>query len=413
MSSMKKSTKGSPFTPYQIAVVSLLALTQFSVVLDFMVMSPLGDILMKSMKMTPSQFGIVVSSYALSAGFSGFLTASFADKFDRKKLLLFFYSGFIVGTLLCGISNSYEFLVFSRIITGIFGGVISSISLAIVADIFDFNQRGRVMGFIQMGFGISQILGIPISLFLANQWNWQAPFYLIVGLSMAIFGAVYFILKPVTAHLSMQRANPLRHMWNTIKNKQYRIGFIATAFMSLGGYLMMPWGSAFAVNNVGIAVEELPLMFMIVGLITFAAMPLIGFISDRINKFTIFTGASVLMVFSVLIYSQLQQTSLFILIVVNGFMMMGIMARMIPSQALTASLPEMQDRGAFMSINSSLQQMAGGIAAMVGGMIVLQKSETSPLERFDLLGYLVIAIILINIFLTHRVYKYIKSREHL
>jgi predicted MFS family arabinose efflux permease len=378
-----------------------------------MVMSPLGDILMKSMKMTPSQFGIVVSSYALSAGFSGFLTASFADKFDRKKLLLFFYTGFIIGTLLCGISDSYEFLVFSRIITGIFGGVISSISLAIVADVFDFNQRGRVMGFIQMGFGISQILGIPISLFLANQWNWQAPFYLIVGLSMAIFGAVYFILKPVTAHLSLQRANPLRHMWNTIKNKQYRIGFIATAFMSLGGYLMMPWGSAFAVNNVGISADELPLMFMIVGLITFAAMPLIGFISDRINKFTIFTGASVLMVFSVLIYSQLQQTSLFILIVVNGFMMMGIMARMIPSQALTASLPEMQDRGAFMSINSSLQQMAGGIAAMVGGMIVLQKSETSPLERFDLLGYLVIVIILINIFLTHRVYKYIKSREHL
>ena len=410
---MTKPTKGSPFTRYQIAVVSLLALTQFSVVLDFMVMSPLGDILMKSMKMTPSQFGIVVSSYALSAGFSGFLTASFADKFDRKKLLLFFYTGFIVGTLLCGISNSYEFLVFSRIITGIFGGVISSISLAIVADIFDFNQRGRVMGFIQMGFGISQILGIPISLFLANQWNWQAPFYLIVGLSIVIFGAVYFILKPVTAHLSMQRANPLRHMWNTIKNKQYRIGFIATAFMSLGGYLMMPWGSAFAVNNVGIASDELPLMFMIVGLITFAAMPLIGFISDRVNKFTIFTGASVLMVFSVLIYSQLQQTSLFILIVVNGFMMVGIMARMIPSQALTASLPEMQDRGAFMSINSSLQQMAGGIAAMVGGMIVLQKSETSPLERFDLLGYLVIAIILINIFLTHRVYKYIKSREHL
>ena len=410
---MKKSTKGSPFTRYQIAVVSLLALTQFSVVLDFMVMSPLGDILMKTMKMTPSQFGIVVSSYALSAGFSGFLTASFADKFDRKKLLLFFYTGFIIGTLLCGISDSYEFLVFSRIITGIFGGVISSISLAIVADVFDFNQRGRVMGFIQMGFGISQILGIPISLFLANQWDWQAPFYLIVGLSMAIFGAVYFILKPVTAHLSLQRANPLRHMWNTIKNKQYRIGFIATAFMSLGGYLMMPWGSAFAVNNVGISADELPLMFMIVGLITFAAMPLIGFISDRINKFTIFTGASVLMVFSVLIYSQLQQTSLFILIVVNGFMMMGIMARMIPSQALTASLPEMQDRGAFMSINSSLQQMAGGIAAMVGGMIVLQKSETSPLERFDLLGYLVIAIILINIFLTHRVYKYIKSREHL
>lgn len=410
---MNKQPKGSPFTQYQIIVVSLLALTQFSVVLDFMVMSPLGDILMKSMKMTPGQFGVVVSSYALSAGFSGFLTASFADKFDRKKLLLFFYFGFIIGTLLCGLSSTYEFLVFSRIITGIFGGVISSISLAIVADVFDFNQRGRVMGFIQMGFGISQILGIPISLFLANQWNWQAPFYMIVGLSLMIFCIIYLVLKPVTDHLALQRANALKHMWNTIKNRQYRIGFIATAFMSLGGYLMMPWGSAFAVNNVGIAQSDLPLMFMIVGLITFAVMPLIGFISDRVNKFAVFTGASIIMAFSILIYSHLNQTSFFILVVVNGIMMMGIMARMIPSQALTASLPEIQDRGAFMSINSSLQQMAGGIAAMVGGMIVLQKSETSPLERFDLLGYLVIAIILINIFLTHRVYKYIKTREHL
>lgn len=410
---MNKQPKGSPFTQYQIIVVSLLALTQFSVVLDFMVMSPLGDILMKSMKMTPGQFGVVVSSYALSAGFSGFLTASFADKFDRKKLLLFFYFGFIIGTLLCGLSSTYEFLVFSRIITGIFGGVISSISLAIVADVFDFNQRGRVMGFIQMGFGISQILGIPISLFLANQWNWQAPFYMIVGLSLMIFCIIYLVLKPVTDHLALQRANALKHMWNTIKNRQYRIGFIATAFMSLGGYLMMPWGSAFAVNNVGIAQSDLPLMFMIVGLITFAVMPLIGFISDRVNKFAVFTGASIIMAFSILIYSHLNQTSFFILVVVNGIMMMGIMARMIPSQALTASLPEIQDRGAFMSINSSLQQMAGGIAAMVSGMIVLQKSETSPLERFDLLGYLVIAIILINIFLTHRVYKYIKTREHL
>lgn len=410
---MNKQPKGSPFTQYQIIVVSLLALTQFSVVLDFMVMSPLGDILMKSMKMTPGQFGVVVSSYALSAGFSGFLTASFADKFDRKKLLLFFYFGFIIGTLLCGLSSTYEFLVFSRIITGIFGGVISSISLAIVADVFDFNQRGRVMGFIQMGFGISQILGIPISLFIANQWNWQAPFYMIVGLSLMIFCVIYLVLKPVTDHLALQRANALKHMWNTIKNRQYRIGFIATAFMSLGGYLMMPWGSAFAVNNVGIAQSDLPLMFMIVGLITFAVMPLIGFISDRVNKFVVFTGASIIMAFSILIYSHLNQTSFFILVVVNGLMMMGIMARMIPSQALTASLPEIQDRGAFMSINSSLQQMAGGIAAMVGGMIVLQKSETSPLERFDLLGYLVIAIILINIFLTQRVYKYIKTREHL
>jgi predicted MFS family arabinose efflux permease len=165
---MSKSSSKTPFTTYQKIVILILALTQFSVVLDFMVMSPLGDLLIKDLDINPSQFGLVVSSYAISAGVSGFLTASFADKFDRKKLLVFFYSGFIIGTLLCGLSNSYTFLVFARIVTGIFGGVISSISLAIVADLFDFNHRGRVMGFLQMGFGISQILGIPISLYMAN-----------------------------------------------------------------------------------------------------------------------------------------------------------------------------------------------------------------------------------------------------
>lgn len=402
-----------PFTTYQKVVILILALTQFSVVLDFMVMSPLGDLLIKDLKITPSQFGLVVSSYAISAGISGFLTASFADKFDRKKLLVFFYSGFILGTLLCGLSGSFSFLVFARIITGVFGGVISSISLAIVADLFDFNHRGRVMGFLQMGFGISQILGIPISLYMANVWDWKAPFFLIVGLAFVILITAVLVLKPINEHVNLQRDNPVKHLWNTLSNKQYRVGFLATAFMSLGGYLMMPWGSAYSVNNIGISQSDLPLMFMIVGISVFAMMPMIGILSDRINKYSVFLMASLLMVVSIVIYTQLPQVSLFVLIVVNVFMMLGIMARMVPSQALTASLPEQKDRGAFMSINSSLQQLAGGIAAMIGGLIVTQKNTLSPLERFDILGYLVIAVILTNIFLTWRVYKIIREKNEI
>src|SRR5678809_1304328 len=139
------------FSGYQVIVIISLALTQFSVILDFMIMSPLGDMLMKSMSLTTSQFGFAVSAYAFSAGISGLLTAGFADRFDRKKLLLFFYVGFITGTLLCGLTTSYPMLIAARIITGIFGGVIGSISMAIVADLFPFEQRGRVMGFFQMG----------------------------------------------------------------------------------------------------------------------------------------------------------------------------------------------------------------------------------------------------------------------
>src|SRR5882757_10256001 len=175
---MEKSMKpaATPFTPYQAFVVFILTITQFTVILDFMIMSPLGDILMKSFSLKPAQFGIAVSAYAFSAGISGLLTAGFADRYDRKKLLLFFYTGFIAGTLLCGIANTYPLLVGARIITGLFGGVIGSISMAIVADLFDLQHRGRVMGFMQMGFGASQVLGIPIGLYLANLWGWHAPF---------------------------------------------------------------------------------------------------------------------------------------------------------------------------------------------------------------------------------------------
>jgi predicted MFS family arabinose efflux permease len=399
-------------TRYQWLAVAILALTQFTVVLDFMVMSPLGDLLMKDFKVKPDQFGIVVSSYALAAGLSGFLTAGFADRFDRKRLLVFFYSGFILGTLFCGLAESYNQLVWARILTGLFGGVMSSISMAIVADIFSLEQRGRVMGFMQMGFGLSQIVGIPLSLFIADMYNWQTPFYLIVGLSVGMLLAILLALKPINAHLALKRENSaFKHLLATIKNRNYRIGFLATAFMSLGGYFMMPWGSAFAVNNVGISQKELPFLFMVVGVSTFMIMPLIGILADKINKFQLFMTASIVMIASVLVYVHLGETTLFVLIVVNIFMMGGIMARMVPSQALTTSVPEAKDRGAFMSINASLQQIAGGIAAMIGGKIVWQYSPSSPLMNFDLLGYVVVGVIIINIYLTYRVYNYVKSKK--
>lgn len=292
-------------TKYQVLVIILLALTQFTVVLDFMVMSPLGDLLMKSMNLKTSQFGFAVSSYAFSAGIAGFLTAGFADRYDRKKLLLFFYIGFIVGTFFCGITTSYPMLIAARIFTGLFGGVIGSISMAIVADLFLPQQRGRVMGFMQMGFGASQVLGIPISLFLANSLGWQSPFLMIVGLAFIIWIIIIFKLKPITKHLEVKTdRNALHHLLHTLAQKEYRIGFMATALLSLGGFLMMPWGSAFAINNLHVTPEQLPILFMVAGVATLIIMPIIGKISDKIDKFTLFAIASVWMIVVVLIYTN-------------------------------------------------------------------------------------------------------------
>ena len=401
-----------PFSPYQKLAIVLLAITQFSVILDFMVISPLGDFLMKSMSLHPNQFGIVVSVYAFSAGVSGLLTAGFADKFDRKKLLLFFYTGFITGTLLCGLSHSYFMLLAARLITGLFGGVISSISLAIVTDLFSIEQRGRAMGFMQMGFSASQVLGIPIGLYLATQWGWQSAFLMVAGIAIVMAVIILFKMQPVNKHLAMQQdRSAFKHLWHTIEKRNYRIGFTATALLSIGGFMMMPFGSAFAINNLGVTAHQLPLLFMVSGIASLIIMPLVGKLSDRIDKYKLYVTASLYTMVIVVLYTNLSVEPLWFVMVFNVLLMAGIFSRMIPATALTTAIPDMQDRGAFMSINASLQQIAGGVAAAVAGSIVVQKTKYSPLEHYNTLGYLIVVISCITIVLLYRVSIMIKAKK--
>lgn len=403
--------KPPAFTGYQKFVIAILALLQFTIILDFMVISPLGDLLMKSLGMSPSQFGSVVSAYAISAGISGILTAGFADKFDRKKLLLFFYTGFIAGTILCGLVNAYHTLLIARIVTGLFGGVVGSISMAIITDLFAFNQRGRVMGFVQMSFAGSQILGVPIGILLANRWGWHFTFFLVAGLAAFIAIAVLLRLRPIDQHLKIQLdKNPLQHLWHTIRKKNYRIGFLATAMLSMGGFMLMPFTSAFLVNNVNIPQEKLPVIFFCTGISTIIIMPLIGRLADRVDKYKIFIAGSIIASVMVLVYTNLQPVPVWVVVVINMILFMGIMSRMVPAAALNSAVPEMYDRGAYMSINSSLQQMAGGLAAMFAGLVVVQQTKTSPLEHFNYLGYVMVGFIAWCLYLVYRVREVVRKK---
>lgn len=406
-----QQTQSLPFTGYQKFVIFILAITQFTVILDFMVMSPLGDMLMKSLSLKPSAFGFAVSAYAFSAGISGLLTAGFADRFDRKKLLLFFYIGFIGGTIFCGLAHTYAVLVVARIITGLFGGVIGSISMAIITDMFSLQQRGRVMGFIQMGFGGSQVLGVPIGLYLANAWGWEAPFWMVAALSIIIATLILAKLQPITKHLALQNdKSAFKHLWHTIAKSNYRVGFTATALLSIGGFMMMPFGSAFAINNLGLTNQQLPMLFMVSGVSSLIIMPLVGKLSDKIDKFKIFTIASVWMMIMCVVYTNLGVTPLLLVMLLNILLMMGIMSRMIPSSALISAIPEMADRGAFMSVNASLQQIAGGVAAAVAGAIVSQQGKGTPLQHYNIVGYVIAVISLLGIFLMWRVSNLTKTK---
>jgi len=220
-------------------------------------------------------------------------------------------------------------------------------------------------------------------------------------------------MKPVTKHLELKtEKTAIKHLWHTLRLRDYRTGFLLTALLSIGGFMMMPWGSAFAVNNLNVTYEQLPLLFMVSGLASLVVMPLIGKLSDKISKVKIFTVAALSMMVIIIVYTNLTPVPFVYIMILNILMMTAIMSRIVPAMALVSALPKMQDRGAFMSINSSLQQIAGGIAAGVGGLIVAQETQTSPLRHYNTLGYVIVFIIIANIFQIFRVDKLIKARLH-
>ncbi|MCO4292592.1 MFS transporter [Solitalea sp. MAHUQ-68] len=407
------NTPKHTFSRYQIFVIAILAILQFTIILDFMVLSPLGPFLMKELNMHASQFGLVVSAYAFSAGISGLLAAGFADKFDRKRLLMFFYMGFILGTALCAMAPNFGFLLFARIVTGIFGGVIGSISFAIITDLFKMEVRGRVMGFVQMAFAASQVLGLPIGLVLANHFGWHAPFWMIAGFGVVLGMVMLVYLQPVNEHLKLKRSehNAFKHLSQTISQPNYLKAFLGTTLLATGGFMLMPFGSAFSTHNMGVPIEKLSLLYFVTGIFSMILGPLSGKISDKIGKYKMFVIGSIISIIMVAIYTNLGVTPLWTVIGLNILLFAGISSRMISASALMTAVPKAQDRGAFMSINSAIQQISGGIAATVAGLIVVEAKD-GKLENYNVLGYVVIIAMVIAIGMMYFINKLVMDQLH-
>lgn len=402
--------RGPGFSGYQIFVVAVLAFLQFTIVLDFMIISPLGAIVMPSLGIGPRQFGEIVSAYAFSAGISGLLVAGFADRFDRKRFLLFFYTGFIIGTALCALAYNYHLLLAARIVTGLFGGVIGSVVLAIATDLFPLEMRGRVMGIVQTAFGASQVLGIPAGLYLAAHWDWRISFIAIVVIAIPVGVIIAAAMKPVAAHLQLrQEASPFGHLLATVKEPRYAIAFLATSLLATGGFVLMPFGSIYTVNNLGLTLTELPLVYLASGLCTVFTGPLIGRAADAFGKFKTFGFGCIVSIIMVLIYTHLGKSSLLTVIIVSILMFVGIFSRIISSQALISAIPDVAKRGSFNAISASLQQISGGVASVLAGGIVVQ-AASGELRHFDWLGYIVVASTLVTFVLMYFIDKAVTAR---
>jgi predicted MFS family arabinose efflux permease len=400
------------FTGYQKLVIAMLVFLQFAVILDFMLMAPLGALIMPALSVTPAQFGSVVFAYAFAAGISGFVTAGFADRYDRKKLLLFFYFGFIAGTLWCGLARSFESLLLARIVTGMFGGVIGSVVLAIAADLFAPQMRGRVMGFIQTAFAASQILGLPIALKLSTEWDWHIPF-----VALAVFGAfagllIAWLMKPVAEHLKApQEHSAFAHLFHTITEPRYLLPFISVLFLSTGGFMLMPFSTDFTVNNLGISVDHLWIIYLVTGITTIFVGPLVGKATDAFGRLRVYLAGTALVIVMVVIYTHMTgPTTLTMITAINVALFIGIFSRMIPFQALMTQVPVPNQRGSFNAINSSLSLLAGGFAAMIAGHIV-QKDAAGKLHHYDIAGYVVIATALLAGYLLWRIQRDVNAQK--
>jgi predicted MFS family arabinose efflux permease len=410
MASAPPTPPAAGFSPYQKFVVGLLAFLQFAVILDFMIMAPLGAMIMPALSISPKQFGLVVSAYAFSAGVSGFVTAGFADRFDRKKILMFFYAGFLVGTLWCGLAPTFELLLAARVFTGLFGGVIGSVVLAIATDLFEVSLRGRVMGLIQTAFAASQVLGLPIGLFLSNRWNWHAPFIVLAVLGLAGLAVISAKLKPVDGHLGKpQEHSPFMHLWHTMTEPRHLLAFLTVTLLATGGFMLMPFSSAFLVHNLGIDLAHLPTIYFFTGICTMVFGPLIGKAADQFGKFPVFLFGSLLSVVMVVVYTHMDTTPLAAVVLINVVMFVGIFSRMIPFQALSSQVPEPTKRGAYNAISASIQQVSGGIASLVAGHIVTQGAD-GRIEHFPEVGYVVVGTTLLAIGLVWNIQRQLQAR---
>jgi MFS transporter, DHA1 family, inner membrane transport protein len=380
------------------AFLFLLAAMQFTHIVDFMILMPLGPKLMNTFTLSPAAFGGLVSAYTFSAGIASILAALVIDRFDRKRALLVVYVGFAIGTLLCGLAVNEHWLLLARILAGGFGGVVSSLIFSLIPDVVPLERRGAAMGMVMTSFSLASIAGVPLGLLLSNVFDWHAPFFALalISLGMAWVAAVKLPSFPPRKRIVGQHV--FADFAHILSVPRHWRAFAFTWLMMGSTFLVIPYLSPALVANGGVANEHLFLIYLCGGLVTFFTMPYFGKLGDRIGLFKVYALLSVAAMLPVLAVTQIGPWGLVVAIPVCMVFMSLVSGRAAPGMALVSSVVEPRLRGGFMSLNTALQQLTSGASSLIAGLLIT-KGADGRLLGFGLVGVLACAGLMASIFL--------------
>jgi predicted MFS family arabinose efflux permease len=378
------------------ATLLTLGAVQFTHVLDFMIMMPLGAQLMDVFHITPAQFTHLVAAYGLSAAIFGFAGGFVLDRFDRKRSLLVLYAGFGLATFACGLAPTHHWLLAARFAAGAFGGLAGSMVVAMVGDIVPPERRGRAMSFVMTSFAVASVLGVPAGIFLASKSGWHAPFFMLGGLAGVnlILGAIALphIRTAVHGH------EPWRQMREILSHRVHLRAFAVGAVLVMAGGSLIPFVAPSMVANAGLTQFQLLYAYGAGGLCSIVSMPIIGRLSDRVDKLKLLAWMSACAVIVVLILTRLGPSSVTTACMVMAAFMVTMSSRFTPAMAMVTNAVAARYRGGFMSVNAAVQQAASGLANVLAGVFVTQDA-TGRLVGYPTLGWVAIAFFILTVLL--------------
>lgn len=359
-----------------------------------MIVMPLGPQLIRLLHISTQEFALLLSSYTFAAAVSGLLAATYVDRFDRRKLMLALYILFILATLSCGLAPNYAALLIARALAGAFGGILGAMVQTVVADAIPFERRGQAMGTVMAAFSLSTVAGVPMGLLLANQipvLGWRAAFFFIVLMASMFFFMGYRVLPSMTAHMARSRqGNIFQQIYLVAKEPNHLKAFAFIALQMMAGFSVIPYLALYMTANIGLPESFITVIYLCGGAATFFSARLIGRMADKYGKSRMFKWVALASFIPVLIATHLGPVPWWAALLNSTVFFVLVSGRMIPGMAMISAAAEPHVRGTFMSLISSVQMLASGLASLVAGVIIT-RSSGGQLEHYNIVGYLAVA----------------------